>query len=98
MENCVRLFKESKRLSTEIEKSKEELTQLIDRLDTFEIYNEKFKEIKQSLSILNKSMTRTLDKYKDSMIGGREYKFDFQEIHQFLATKSRVHCRLDIFK
>ena len=81
MENCIKLSKESKRLSTEIEKSKEELTQLIDRFDTFEIYDEKFKEIKQSLSILNEGMTRTLDKYIDSMIGGREYKFDFQEIH-----------------
>jgi hypothetical protein len=36
-ESCIKLSKESKRLSTEIEKSKQELTHLIDRFDNFEI-------------------------------------------------------------
>jgi hypothetical protein len=59
-ESCTKLSKESKRLSTEIEKSKQELTHLIDRFDNFEINDKKFKEIKQSLSILNGGLTRTL--------------------------------------
>ena len=41
-ENCVKMLKESKRRSTEIEQTNEELTDLVDSFDTFEIDNEKF--------------------------------------------------------
>ena len=68
-------------MSTEIEKSKQELTYLIDRFDNFEINVKKFKEIKQSLSILNGGLTRALSENKYSIINFTEYKFDFQEIH-----------------
>ena len=80
-ESCIKLSKESKRLSTEIEKSKQELTYLIDRFDNFEINVKKFKEIKQSLSILNGGLIRALSENKYSIINFTEYKFDFQEIH-----------------
>jgi hypothetical protein len=79
-ENCIKLSKESKRLSTEIEKSKVELTKLIDRFDTFEISDKKFEEIKKSLIILNRGLTRTLGENKDSITRGKEYTFEFQEI------------------
>ncbi len=52
-DSCIKFSKESKRLSTEIEHSKQELTHLIDMFDNFEISDKKFKEIKQNLSILN---------------------------------------------
>jgi len=79
-EKCIKLSKESQRLSTEIEKSKEELTDLVDRFDTFEIDEKKFEEIRQSLTVLNGGLNRKLDEYKDSMIGNKEYTFEFEEI------------------
>ena len=79
-ENCIKLSKESKRLSTEIEKSKVELTKLIDGFDTFEISDKKFEEIKKSLIVLNRGLTRTLGENKDSITRGKEYTFEFQEI------------------
>ncbi len=79
-ENCIKLSKECKRLSTEIEKSKEELNKLIDRFDTFDIDEKKFEEIRQRLIVLNRGMPRKLGEYKDSMIGNKEYTFEFKEI------------------
>ena len=52
------MSKESKRLSTEIEQSKEELTDLVDSFDTFKIDYEKFEDIRQSLTALNGGLTR----------------------------------------
>jgi hypothetical protein len=74
------LSKECKRLSTEIEKSKEELNKLIDRVDTFDIDEKKFEEIRQCLIALNRGMPRKLGEYKDSLIEGKEYTFEFKEI------------------
>ena len=79
-ENYIKLSKESKRLSTKIEESKEELTKLIDRFDTFEIDEKKFEEIRQSLRILNGGLTRKLSEYKDSIIGGKENTFEFKDV------------------
>ena len=78
--NYIKLSKESKRLSTKIEESKEELTKLIDRFDTFEIDEKKFEEIRQSLRILNEGLTRKLSEYKDSIIGGKENTFEFKDV------------------
>ena len=74
------MSKESKKLNTEIEESKKELTELIDIFDTFEIDNEKFEEIRQSLTVLNGGLTRQLGEYKDSIIGDKKYSFEFEEI------------------
>jgi chromosome segregation ATPase len=79
-ENCIKMSKQSKRMSTEIENSKKELTELIDDFDTLEIDYEKFEEIRQSLAVLNRGLNRKLDEYKDSIIGGKEYTFEFKEI------------------
>ena len=79
-DNCIKLSTESKRLNTEIENSKNELTELIDDFDTFEIDNEKFEDIRQHLTILNGNLSRKFSEYKDSIIGGKEYTFEFKEI------------------
>ena len=79
-ENCIKMSKESKRMSTDIENLKEELTELMDDFDTFEIDNEKFEEIRQSLTFLNGGLTRQLGEYKDSIIGDKKYSFEFVEI------------------
>jgi hypothetical protein len=76
--NCIKMSKKSKRLSTEIEQSKEELTDLKDDFDRFEIGTEKFEEIRQCLTDLNGGLNRKLDKYKDTKIGGKEYTFEFE--------------------
>jgi ERCC4-related helicase len=79
-ENCIKMSKESKRMSTDIENSKKELTELIDDFDTFEIDNEKFEDIRQHLTILNGNLSRKLSGNKDSIIGGKEYTFEFNDI------------------
>jgi len=79
-DNCIKLSKETKKLSTEIEKSKEELTELVGRFDTFEIDYEKFEEIRESLTVLNEDLTRKLEEFKDSIIGDKNYILEFQEI------------------
>ena len=68
---------------TEIENSKQELTKLIDRFDTFEINDKKFKDIKQSLVVLNRRLSRTLCERKDSMLGDKEYAFEFSSLKTF---------------
>ena len=76
-ENCIKMSKETKRLNSEIEKSKEELNKLIDIFDTFEISDKKFEDIKKSLIVLNSGLTRKLGVYKDSIIGDHfTFKFD----------------------
>jgi hypothetical protein len=79
-DNFIKFSKESKRLRTEIEKPKEELTELIERFDTFEISENKFKEIRQSLTVLNGGLTRKLGEYKDSIIGKKQFTFKFDDI------------------
>jgi len=80
-DNCIKLSKQTTRLSTEIEKSKEELAKLIDRFDTFEYDEKEFEVIRQSLTVLNGCLAKQLSKYKDSMIGGKDYTFEFEEIN-----------------
>ena len=81
-------------LRTEIEKSKEELIQLIrstesvsnpsinliDRFDTFEINDKKLEDIRGHLTIFNGNLSRKLSEYKDSIIGNKEYTFEYEDI------------------
>ena len=80
-ENCIKFSRETKRLSTKIEEAKEELTELMDRFETFEIDNEEFEETMQSLKVHNGVLTRKLGEYKDSIIGDKKYTFEFKEIN-----------------
>jgi len=66
--------------SAEFEKSKKELAELIDRFDTFEISDNKFEEIKKSLKVLNGGLTRTLGENRYSVVEGKDYTFEFQEM------------------
>jgi len=78
--NCVKLSKQSKKIEVEIEKAKDELNDSIDRFDNFEISEKKFEDIKQSVTILNKQFTKIIDEYKTSLLGYREYSFQFKEV------------------
>ena len=53
---------------------------MIDRFDTFDIDEKKFEVIRQRLIVLNRGMPRKLGEYKDSMIGNKEYTFEFKDI------------------
>jgi hypothetical protein len=79
-DSCITLSKESKRLSSEIGKSNEELTELIEDFDTFEIDIEKFEEIKQSLTVLNVGLNRKLGEHKNTKIGGKVNTFQLKDI------------------
>ena len=78
--NCIKLSKEVDRLTSDIEKFKQELNELVDRFDTFEINDAKFTDIKQSVTVLNDSFTKILEEYNDSLIGNKEYTFKFKDI------------------
>jgi len=90
----VYLSKEVNRIKIEREKSKLKLTKLIDRFDNFYYDEKKFEKIKQSWVVLNKRLNRSLCEYKDSIIGGREYTFDFEEIH----IKGLLDCFKEVEK
>ena len=79
-DNCVKLSKESPRLGTESEESNKKLAELIDRFDIFEFNDRKFDEIMQSLTVLNRDLIRILSQNKYSILGGKDYTFEFQEI------------------
>jgi len=76
--NCVELSKTVDGLTAEIEKSKIELNKLIERFDTFDIDDKR--EIMNSTIIFNKRLTRIADQHKASLIGKKDYSFEFNEI------------------
>jgi len=80
-DNCIKLSKESTRLGTESEESNKKLAELIDRFDIFEFNDRKFDEIMQSLTVLNGDLIRILSQNKDSILGGKDYIFEFEEIN-----------------
>ena len=78
--NYIKLSKEVNQITTNIEKSKKELSEFIKRFDTFEIDEKKFETIKQSVVDLNTNFKRIIDDYNDSLVGNKEYSFNFKEI------------------
>ena len=79
-ENCVRLVKEATKMKLDIKKQKQVLDELLKRFDTFDINEHKLEEIKQSVILLNKSLTCKIDEFKCSVIGNKVYSFEFPEI------------------
>jgi chromosome segregation ATPase len=77
--NCMRLSKEVNRLTTDLEKSKKQLTELLERFDTFLISDKKFEDIKESACVINQSLAIIFKEYTDSLIGNKKYSFEFKE-------------------
>ena len=76
------MSKEVTRLTTEIEKSKKELKELISRFNSLGTDAIKFDDMNMcsSVSILKESVAKLLREYKDSLTGNKKYCFEFKEI------------------
>ena len=77
--NYIKLSKEVNKITENIEKSKKDLNELSAQFDTLEFNDEKFKDIKTSVAAVNQEFHKMLAVYQDSLIGNKEYTFDFKE-------------------
>ncbi len=76
--NYVSLSKEVNEVSTNIDRSKQKLDGFIKKFDTFEINDKKFKDIKNSVFILNKNFKSIISDFRKSLLGHNEYSFKFE--------------------
>ena len=79
-ENCVRLAKEGRRLKMDINKQKKALDELLERFDRFDIDEKEFEEIKESVVLLNRSITFKIEELKCSVVGNKIYSFEIKDI------------------
>ena len=77
--NLIKLSKEVNQITTNIEKSRKDLNELIARFDTLEFNDEKFKDIKESVTVVNQEFHKILVEYQDNLIGNKKCTFEFIE-------------------
>jgi hypothetical protein len=78
--NLIKLSKEANQLTTNIEKSRKDLNELIAQFDILEFNDKKFEDIKASVAVINKEFNKILVVHKDSLIGNKKYTFEFKEL------------------
>ena len=78
--NLIKLSKEVNQITTNIEKSRKDLNELIARFDTLEFNDEKFKDIKESVVVVNQEFHKILAEYQDSLIDNKKYTFEFKDM------------------
>jgi len=77
--NSIKLSKEVNQMTTDIEKSKNELNKLITQFDTLEINDKKFGDIKSSAAVVNQEFHKILAEYQENLIGNKKSRFEFKE-------------------
>ena len=78
-QNCVRLSKEANTLNTKIEEQKKALTELLERFDRFDVEETRLERVKQSATMLNNYLTKTLEKHRYLFLGRTYYDFELSE-------------------
>ena len=78
--NNMNLSKEIVQIRSNIEKSKAELNKSMLQFDTLEFNDEKFKDIKESVTVVNQEFHKILAEYQDSLIGNKKHTFEFKEL------------------
>jgi len=85
--NLIKLSKEANQLTTNIEKSRKELNELVARFDTLEFNDKKFEDIKTSVAVVNQEFHKILSELvigyslnQGSLIGDIKYTFEFKEL------------------
>jgi hypothetical protein len=78
--NLIKLSKEANQLTTNIEKSRKDLNELIAQFDNLELNDKKFEDIKASVAVVNQEFHKILAEYQDSLIGNKKYTFEFKEL------------------
>ena len=76
----IKYSKEANQLTTNIEKSRKDLNELIAQFDILEFNDKKFENIKASVSVVNQEFHKILAVYKDSLIGNKKHTFEFKEL------------------
>ena len=71
--NYLQMSKEIDQLTVEVEKSKSNLNDLVNRFDSCE-------KKQKSVVELNECFSKVLEEYKESLLGFNKYSFDFNEI------------------
>ena len=78
--NLIKLSKEANQLTTNIEKSRKDLNELIAQFDTLEFNDKKFEDIKTSVAVVNREFYKILAEYQDSLISNKKHTFEFKEL------------------
>jgi len=69
--NLIKLSKEANQLTTNIEKSRKDLNELVTQFDTLEFNDKKFKDIKANVEVVNRELHKILAEYQDSLIDNK---------------------------
>lgn len=77
---CTKLSNQVREITSNFEKSKNELEDLRSRFDTFEINDKKYEEIKISADILRNSLNEMQVEFKESLSKNKQYLFKYGEI------------------
>ena len=77
--NLIKLSKEANQLTTNIEKSRKDLNELVTQFDTLEFNDKKFEDIKANVEVVNRELHKILAEYQGSLIGNKKYTFEFKE-------------------
>jgi len=78
--NLIKLSKEANQLTTNIEKSRKDLNELVTQFDILEFNDKKFEDIKASVTVINKEFHKILAEYQDSLISNTKHTFEFKEL------------------
>lgn len=76
-QDCLRVSKNVSKLSTEIENSKNELNTIKEQVDTFEIDDKKYEELKMTADIFKGKFSKMFHEYKESLLINQRLLFRF---------------------
>ena len=76
----IKLSKEVNKITENINKSKNELNDLIAQFDTLEFNDKKFQDTKASVAVVNLELSKILAEYQDSLLDNKIYTFKFKEL------------------
>lgn len=67
---------------------------MIKQFDTFEVNDQKFEDIKQSVVALSARFSEALENYKDLLLDSKRYSFEFKEVE----IKNNFGCFKEVVK
>ena len=77
---CTLLTEKIKLITVDIEKSKNDFNNLIDKFESFEIDDDKYLDITKKVNDLKPEFSDLLKKLKASLLNDKEYEFKFNPI------------------
>ena len=77
---CIKVSKEVNQIADDIEKSKNELNDLMILFDSLVFNDKKFEEIKTRAAVVKEEFYKMLGQYQDSLVGDKKYTFQFIDL------------------